>query len=109
MSHPQHIHHHTSTPEEHWRESWLNFPTVGEDKEGRWHFWSVPADTGVFQVDFPEGEKLANATIKQMREFPEGASVLRRILRDMDSESNVAQGFTNRLEDLLTYPEWSKP
>lgn len=87
-----------------WREQWLAFPTVGE-ADGGLDFWDVPADTGVYQDDWPRGEKLAEDTIAHMRRFPEGASVLRRILSRMDYNSTVAQGFVNRLEEALARPD----
>ena len=47
----------------------------------------------------------ALAKFSQMQKFPDGASVLRRIMREIDHESIVAQGFYNRIEDMLTRPE----
>ncbi len=40
-----------------------------------------------------------------MQRFPEGGSVLRRIMRDIDHDSIAAQGFFNRLEDMLSRPD----
>ena len=88
-----------------WRASWLAFPTVTERSDGSFDFWDVPTDTGVYQDDWPTGERLARDTIAQMRRFPEGASVLRRILTRMDPDSTVAQGFVNRIEETLARPE----
>lgn len=84
-----------------WNAEWLKFPTVSEDADGGWHYWDVPEDTGVFQDDWPLGERLARETIEQMRRFPEGSTVLRRILREMDPESTVGQGFLTAIEDTL--------
>ena len=64
----------------------------------------MPADTGVYADDWPRGESLARETVAHMQDFPEGSSVLRRILRDMDPDSTVAQGFINYLEELLAHP-----
>jgi hypothetical protein len=88
-----------------WREQWLAFPTVSEDDDGGFDFWDVAPDTGVYQDDWPRGERLARDTIAQMREFPEGASVLRRIIPLLDPDSTVAQGFINRIEDNLSRPD----
>jgi hypothetical protein len=87
-----------------WRQQWLAFPTVS-DEGGGLEFWDVPADTGVYQDDWPRGECLARDTITQMRRFPEGASVLRRILARLDHDSTVAQGFLNHLEEVLARPD----
>jgi len=87
-----------------WEQQWLAFPTVSRDEHGAWHYWDVGKDSGVYQDDWPRGDRLARDTILQMQRFPQGASVLRRILREMDLESIVAQGFLNRIEDALTYP-----
>jgi len=84
-----------------WDGDWLKFPTVSQDAEGGWHYWDVPADSGVYAEDWPLGERLARETIEQMRRFPEGSTVLRRILREMDPESNVGQGFLTGIEDTL--------
>jgi hypothetical protein len=43
-----------------------------------------------------------------MQRFPEGATVLRRILRDMDFNAGVAIGFLDALEQFLVDP-WSTP
>ena len=91
-----------------WREQWLAFPTVAEH-DGELDFWHVPADTGVFQDDWPRGERLAQETIAQMRRFPEGASVLRRILARLDYDSTVAQGFVNHIEEALARPDLYPP
>ena len=51
------------------------------------------------------GEALGRETGAQMQRFPEGGPVLRRIMRELDRDSSVAQGFFNRLEDMLTRPD----
>lgn len=89
---------------QHWEDQWLSFPTVSRDEHGNWRYWEVHPDSGVYQDDWPRGDRLARETILQMQRFPEGASVLRRILREIDLESTVAQGFLNRIEDALVYP-----
>ena len=86
-----------------WQEEWLKFPTVSLDESETWHYWDVPADSGVYQDDWPLGERLAQETIAQMRRFPEGSTVLRRILRDMDPETTIGQGFLTALEDYVCY------
>ena len=86
-----------------WDDEWLKFPTVSKDAEGAWHYWTVPADTGVYQDDWPLGERLARETVAQMRNFPEGSTVFRRILREMDPESTVGQGFLTAVEETLCY------
>ncbi|WP_282606803.1 hypothetical protein [Pelagibius sp. Alg239-R121] len=88
-----------------WLEQWSAFPTYSVDAEGTSHYWDVPDDSGVYQDDWPLGEKLAEDTIRQMRRFPEGSTVLRHILREIDQTSTIAQGFLNRLEDVLISPE----
>ena len=88
-----------------WQAEWLKFPTVSLDETETWHYWDVPADSGVYQDDWPLGERLAQETIAQMRRFPEGSTVLRRIIREMDPETTVAQGFLTALEDHLCYSE----
>ena len=88
-----------------WREEWLKFPTVSQDREGAWRYWDVPADDGVYSEGRSLGEALARDTVAQMQRFPEGGSVLRRIMRDIDHNSIAAQGFFNRLEDMLTRPD----
>ena len=40
-----------------------------------------------------------------MQGFEAGNSVLRRIMREIDLESTVGQGFMTRIEDMLTRPE----
>jgi hypothetical protein len=87
-----------------WREQWLRFPTVREDAGGGLDFWAVAPDSGVYQDDWPRGERLARETLAHMRRFPEGASVLRRILARIDYDSTVAQGFVNHLEEVLARP-----
>ena len=88
-----------------WREQWLAFPTVAPRDDGGFDFWAVEPDTGVYQDDWPRGERLARDTIAHMQAFPEGSSVLRRILRDMEHDSTVAQGFLNHLEEALAHPQ----
>lgn len=88
-----------------WQEEWLKFPTVSLDEDGIWHYWSVPADAGIYSDDRKLGEALARDTVAQMQRFPEGGSVLRRIMRDIDHNSISAQGFFDRLEDMLTRPD----
>ena len=89
-----------------WRnEEWLKFPAVSLDEAGAWHYWDVPPDSGVYKDDWPVGEGLARDTVAQMQRFPEDSSVLRRLMREIDHNSIVAQGFFNRLEDMLTNPE----
>ncbi|MCH8187448.1 MAG: hypothetical protein IIB66_01910 [Proteobacteria bacterium] len=88
-----------------WNEEWLKFPTVSLDDEGKWHYWDVTEDSRVYSDDRALGEALARDTVAQMQRFPEGGSVLRRIMREIDRDSIVAQGFFNRLEDMLIKPE----
>ncbi|MCH8997207.1 MAG: hypothetical protein IID48_02920 [Proteobacteria bacterium] len=88
-----------------WNEEWLKFPTVSLDDEGKWHYWDVTEDSRVYSDDRALGEALARDTVAQMQRFPEGGSVLRRIMREIDHDSIVAQGFFNRLEDMLIKPE----
>jgi hypothetical protein len=88
-----------------WNEQWLRFPTVSLDEQGRWHYWSVPGDTGVYSDDWSVGEGLARDTVAHMQRFPAGGSVLRRIMREIDFESTVAQGFITRIEDMLSNPD----
>ncbi len=88
-----------------WQEEWLKFPTVSLSEDGTWRYWDVPADDGVYSEGRSLGEALARDTVAQMQRFPEGSSVLRRIMRDIDHDSIAAQGFFNRLEDMLTRPD----
>ena len=88
-----------------WNEEWLKFPTVSLDDEGKWHYWDVTEGSRVYSDDRALGEALARDTVAQMQRFPEGGSVLRRIMREIDHDSIVAQGFFNRLEDMLTRPD----
>ena len=88
-----------------WHEQWLTFPTVSEGADGGLEFWDVAPDSGVYQDDWPRGERLARDTIAQMRRFPEGASILRRIIALLDPNSTVAQGFINHIEDNLSRPD----
>ena len=88
-----------------WNEQWLKFPTVQLDAEGQWHYWIVPEDDGVYADDWRKGEILARDTVAHMQEFESGSTVLRRIMREIDLESTVGQGFVTRIEDMLTRPE----
>ncbi len=88
-----------------WTEEWLKFPTISLDSEGQWHYWDVPADSGVYSDDWQLGESLARDTVAQMQRFEAGSSALRRIMREMDYDSTIAQGFVTRIEDMLTRPE----
>ena len=88
-----------------WNEQWLKFPTVTLDGEGLWHYWHVPEDLGVYADDWRKGEILARDTVAHMQAFEAGSSVLRRIMREIDLESTVGQGFVTRIEDMLTHPE----
>lgn len=87
-----------------WNAEWLKFPTVSQDREGAWHYWDAPADTGVYHDDWAVGEALARDTVAHMQAFQSGSSVLRRIMREIDFDSTVAQGFLTRLEDMLSNP-----
>ena len=87
-----------------WNRQWLMFPTVSQDSEGGWHYWDVPADSGVYSQDWAVGEGLARDTVAHMQDFQAGASVLRRIMCEIDLESTIAQGFVTRIEDMLTNP-----
>jgi hypothetical protein len=64
----------------------------------------VPPDSGVYGDDWQLGESLARETVAQMQRFTAGSSALRRALREMDFNSTIAQGFMNRIEDMLTNP-----
>ena len=88
-----------------WNEQWLAFPTVSLDHEGRWHYWDVPDDSGVYTDDWAAGEGLARDTVAHMQRFAAGSSVLRRIMREIDFNSTVAQGFLTRIEDMLSNPD----
>ena len=88
-----------------WNEQWLKFPTVSLDAEGMWHYWDVPDDLGIYADDWRKGEALARDTVAQMQAFEAGSTVLRRIMREIDLESTVGQGFLTRIEDMLTRPE----
>jgi len=88
-----------------WNQQWLLFPTVSQDADGGWHYWDAPADTGVYSEDWATGEALARDTVAHMQAFHSGASVLRRIMREIEFESTVAQGFLTRIEDMLSNPE----
>ncbi|MDJ0611818.1 MAG: hypothetical protein QNJ67_22790 [Kiloniellales bacterium] len=88
-----------------WTSEWLKFPTVSLDDEGRWRYWDVPTDTGVYNDDWRVGEGLARDTVAQMQRFMAGSSALRRILREIDFDSTVGQGFITRVEDMLSNPD----
>ena len=88
-----------------WNAEWLKFPTISLDDEGQWHYWDVPEDSGVYGDDWQLGEALARDTVAQMQRFESGNSALRRIMREIDFDSTVAQGFLTRIEDMLTHPE----
>ncbi len=88
-----------------WNEEWLKFPTVSLEDEGKWHYWDVTEGSLIYSDDRALGEALARDTVAQMQRFPEGGPVLRRIMREIDHDSIVAQGFFNRLEDMLTRPD----
>jgi hypothetical protein len=88
-----------------WNHEWLKFPSVSHDGEGQWHYWDVPPDSGVYADDWRLGEGLARDTVAQMQRFTAGSSVLRRILRELDFNSIIAQGFLTRIEDMLTNPD----
>ncbi|MDH3594327.1 MAG: hypothetical protein OEM93_05690 [Rhodospirillales bacterium] len=108
----------TSTPElqsaavqeaeantEWWHQEWLKFPTISLDDDGHWHYWDVPADSGVYSDDWRTGEGLARDTVAQMQRFMAGSSALRRIMHEIDFNSTVAQGFLTRIEDMLANPD----
>ncbi len=88
-----------------WNEEWLKFPTVSLDEEGKLHYWDVTGGSRIYSDDRALDEALARDTVAQMQRFPEGSPVLRRLMREIDHNSIVAQGFFNRLEDMLTTPE----
>ena len=88
-----------------WNQEWLKFPTISLDDEGQWHYWDVAEDTGLYSDDWALGEGLARDTVAQMQRFPDGSSALRRIMREIDFNSTVAQGFLTRIEDMLTNPQ----
>ena len=88
-----------------WNAEWLKFPTVSLDDQGEWHYWNVAEDSGVYKDDWRLGEVLAPDTVAQMQRFEAGSSVLRRIMREIDHDSTVAQGFFTRIEDMLTRPQ----
>ena len=88
-----------------WNQEWLKFPTISLDDEGQWHYWDVAEDSGVYSDDWKLGEGMARDTVAQMQRFPDGSSALRRIMREIDFNSTVAQGFLTRIEDMLTNPQ----
>ncbi len=87
-----------------WIRQWHLFPSVSQDSEGNWRYWDVAEDTGVYNDDWAIGERLARETVAHMQDFQSGNNVLRRIVREIDFESAVAQGFLTRIEDMLTNP-----
>lgn len=87
-----------------WDAEWRAFPTVSQRDDGSWCYWRVRDDSGRPGDDWAHGEALARATIAQMQRFPEGSTVLRRILREMDFNSGVAIGFLDALEQFLVDP-----
>jgi len=88
-----------------WHQEWLKFPTISHDEDGHWHYWDVPADSGVYSDDWRTGEGLARDTVAQMQRFMAGSSALRRIMHEIDFNSTVAQGFLTRIEDMLANPD----
>ncbi len=87
-----------------WNRQWLLFPSLSFDDEAGWRYWDVAEDTGVYNDDWAVGERLARETVAHMQDFQSGNNVLRRIMREIDFESTVAQGFLTRIEDMLTNP-----
>src|SRR3546814_9397015 len=63
-----------------WEEEWLKFPSVSKQPDGSWRYWCVPADSGVYQDDWPLGERLARETVAQMRS-EEHTSELQSLMR----------------------------
>jgi hypothetical protein len=88
-----------------WNREWLKFPTISLDEDGHWHYWDVPADSGVYSDDWRVGEGMARDTVAQMQRFMAGSSALRRIMHEIDFNSTVAQGFLTRIEDMLANPD----
>jgi hypothetical protein len=74
-----------------WKEEWLKFPTITLDEEGQWHYWEV--------------EGLARDTVAQMQRFMAGSSAIRHIMKEIDFDSVVGQGFVTRIEDMLANPD----
>jgi len=87
-----------------WNQEWLKFPTIRRDGEGNWLYWDVQQASGIYGQDWALGEKLARDTVVQMQRFAAGSSALRRILREIDFNSTIAQGFLNGIEDMLANP-----
>lgn len=87
-----------------WNEEWLKFPTISRDGAGHWRYWNVPPASGIYRKDWALGEALARDTVTQMQRFAAGSSALRRILREIDFNSTIAQGFLNAIEDMLANP-----
>lgn len=87
-----------------WTRQWLEFPTISLDDDGGWHYWDVPDDSGIYSDDWRVGEGFARDTVRHMQEFQSGTSALRRILREIDADSTVGQGFITRIEDMLANP-----
>ena len=88
-----------------WDDEWAKFPTIQVDEDGTPNYWAVSEDSGVYSDDWQIGQGLARDTVAQMQRFPEGSTALRRILRAMDFNSTIGQGFLTRIEDMLTRPE----
>ncbi len=88
-----------------WNQEWLRFPTISLDPDGQWHYWDVPADSGVYGDDWQVGEGLARDTVAQMQRFMAGSSAIRHIMKEIDLDSTLGQGFMTRLEDMLAKPE----
>lgn len=91
--------------EDWWISEWTKFPTVTLDSGGNWHYWDIPDDSGVYSDDWKRGEAIARDTVAQMQKFPDGSTVLRRIVHEMDQDSSIGQGFLTRIEDMLTNPD----
>lgn len=87
-----------------WNQEWLKFPTISRDGEGTWRYWDIPQASGIYGDDWVLGEALARDTVVQMQRFAAGSSALRRILREIDFDSTIAQGFLNGIEDMLANP-----
>lgn len=87
-----------------WDQEWLRFPTISRDGQGNWCYWDVPRASGVYRDDWALGEAMARDTVVQIQRFAAGGSALRRILREIDFSSSIAQGFLNGIEDMLSNP-----
>ncbi len=78
---------------------------IPHGEPGRRGQFALLGGSRIYSGDRSVGEALAQDTVAQMQRFPESSSVLRRIMREIDHNSIVAQGIFNRLEDMLTNPE----